>query len=398
MHEEAVALKTRRRTIGDSAAEIKEKLEEMAPLIGEYQALIKTEAAALNLIDSINAKVIASSLAADMKRPGVEILGRAEVPLEAANKKSKLLIAGFFLGLMTGAGLIFLKEMLDRSVRTPDDVEEVLHKPLLGQIPFMKIEPKGFTPDLKNKRMEQLFQDAVSFIRTNINFVLTDTGNKVIMLTSSVPDEGKSFATYHLAKSFAKQGRKVIIVDADFRRSFLKHMIPATRGDVGLDRYLTQDMALDSIIEKTETDNLDFIRSGKAHFNTPEALSSRRMGDLLKELKNRYDVILLDTPPVIPVNDVLALEKWVETVVLVARWGKTHRKVIQTAIQKMSIRNIPVLGVILTQVKGADRGQYYYYYYYYSHDSAPGGDKAPEEKGAKSSPKKDAKPPPKKDK
>lgn len=372
LREELSTVDARLETIKNAISDIKGRLTEMSPKISEYNKYLNEELTTVELIENINQRIIEKTLSADMKRPGVEILARAEIPISADQKKMVVVLAGFGIGCLVIGVLIFLKDQLDTSLHSPDDVDNIVGKPCLGIIPHVKVQKDTFQPLFKKRRYEILFKDSLSFIRTNINFVLSDTEERVLLFTSSITSEGKSFFVYQLAQSFASQGKKTLLLDADLRKSVLKYVFPPKQEEESkdLDRYLVGKAEINDIIEKTDIENLDFIRSGHVQYNVPEALGSEKMKSLIHELKARYEVVLIDAPPVIPVNDVLSLANWVDDIVLIVKGGKTHRRIVDTCITKLSRRNIPILGVILTQVKQAEKGQYYYYYYYYSEEGA----------------------------
>jgi len=266
------------------------------------------------------------------------------------------------MGLFAGAGVIFLKATIDKSIKTQDQLEMIVgDKPILGEIPIVKIDEKKLKPLFKNQKKENIFHQTLNFIKTNLIFAISGSNKKVIMISSAIKEEGKSFFTFQLASSFEGDEKKVLVIDTDFRRSKLKSAFkPQKEKSVALEDYLTEKAEIKDVIETTLIKGVDYIRSIHAQFNTPEALRSSRMHELIDRVKKDYDLIFIDTSPIHYVADSLAVAEHVDSVILVVQQGKTDRKVLRDSYKKLLRHQTSVLGVVLTQVKHVNRDFYYY--------------------------------------
>jgi capsular exopolysaccharide synthesis family protein len=197
-------------------------------------------------------------------------------------------------------------------------------------------------------------------IRTNIQFSNVDEELQTMIVTSSGPGEGKSTTTANLAVVFAQQGKRVLLVDADLRKP-TAHYTFRTENHVGLSNVLTRQATLDEAVKTTDQDNLWVLTSGPIPPNPSELLGSKGMLMLLEKAKDEYDVIILDSPPVLAVTDAQVLSNLTDGVVLVVSSGKTEIESAKKAKELLDSAKAKILGVVLNNKKVQD-SQYYYYY------------------------------------
>ena len=226
-----------------------------------------------------------------------------------------------------------------------------------------------------NKDSNFYISEAYKTLRTNILFSTGDSGCKVYVITSAIPGEGKTTTAINTAISFAQTGKKVLIVDADLRKPKI-HKYFDLENKSGLSNVLSgvYDGKNNSYIQKTNVENLDLISSGHIPPNPIELMSSEKMQELLDVLKETYDFIIIDTPPVNIVSDALVLSKMVTGYILVARSNYTEYQALSAAMANFELANIKPLGVILNDfnrkhTQYVKRGKYksksYYNYYRY---------------------------------
>lgn len=221
---------------------------------------------------------------------------------------------------------------------------------------------------MTNKRQLIVHQDTKSPIaeayrtlRTNIQFVKAGEELKVIMMTSAGPGEGKSTTAANLAVAMAQSGKKVVLIDCDFRKP-VQHRIFGKRNK-GVTNYLVDNIDPGSLLATTEVENLYLIPSGPIPPNPSELLSSAKMRELLDYLRNQADFVIVDAPPVIAVTDAGVLASKVDGIVLVLSAGKVRPEMAQKAKELLTRANGHILGVILNRVEiDADHAYYYYYY------------------------------------
>jgi capsular exopolysaccharide synthesis family protein len=317
----------------------------------------------------------------------VRIVDRAAPPEFPIKPKRELNVAlGALLGLVLGAGLALLLESLDSSVKTIEQVE-ALKLAALGHVPKIR-ETQEYKRRIKSVKSgtdqeatrvashlithfapKSPVSEAYRALRTNIQFSNLDDPPGSLLVTSAGPGEGKSTTAANLAIAFSQMGSKTVILDTDFRRPIL-HSIFGAKQDPGVTNHLADDAALEGIIRKTPVENLDLITCGTIPPNPSELLATEKMKGFVGELKERYQRILFDTPPIIAVTDAVVLSMLLDGVVLVASAGQTSQQGLARAKSLLDNVDAKVLGVVLnkTDVKSAFASYHYYYHYHYSGD------------------------------
>ena len=222
-----------------------------------------------------------------------------------------------------------------------------------------------------NEDVKTPIGEAYRTIRTNIQFSMPKGQLRTMLITSSTPEEGKSTTTSNLAITMAESGNRVLLIDADLRKSVVHKMfqLPNLKG---LTNVLAEDLDYREILRSTKVKGLDILTGGPKPPNPSELLGSDKMRTFLESLKKDYDIIILDTPPVLPVTDAAILASLVDGVVLVSSYGQTTFEGLARAKVQLENVDAKILGVILNKVPASKRGGHYYYYYYYDGYSSPG--------------------------
>lgn len=204
--------------------------------------------------------------------------------------------------------------------------------------------------------------EAFKILRTNLQFLTVDKEVKTILFTSTAPDEGKSTLISNLAITLAQSEKKVLLIDCDLRMP-VQHKIFSVLNDKGLTNVITDTVPINSCIQQVNGFNLELLTSGPIPPNPSEMLDSERMMKILAELKERYDYILLDGPPVLAVTDAALLGSKVDGVIMVTAVGNTRIDRAKEAKESLLKGKARILGVILNGVERGREDQYYYYYY-----------------------------------
>jgi len=211
------------------------------------------------------------------------------------------------------------------------------------------------------------FGEEIKKIRTNLMFSKVDDDMKVIMITSSIPGEGKSFISSNLAAAFAQANENTLLIDCDLRRGRVKKIFNIPPEEKGLSDLLINKQWKDEYsdyIQKTDINKLSIIISGSYPPNPSELLASSRFGELLRELKTKYDFVILDCPPVIGLNDALVVGKKADISVLIANYRKTSMEVLEKSKNELDKMGVKLAGIILNE-KETTENKYYYYNSYY---------------------------------
>jgi tyrosine-protein kinase Etk/Wzc len=320
----------------------------------------------------------------------VRLIDPARPPQEPVRPRKKLnLILGFIVGLGLGIGLTFLFEYMDNTVRAIEDIEKI-GVTVLGSIPMikeeeavkrMKILPasmngkNGSLDSPEARRMvsrlithfapKSPISEAYRTFRTNIQYTKLDHDLKALLVTSPGPGEGKSTSVANLAITMAQMGSKVLLIDSDLRRPILHSIFNIDRR-VGLSNVLVGRATIEEAAQATEIDNLFVMPCGTLPPNPSELLGSSAMKTTLEAMKQKFDIVLFDSPPIIAVTDAAVLSSQLDGVILVIKSGQTDREAAFRAYTLLKNVKTRVLGALLNGVHIESMyGSYYYYYHYY---------------------------------
>lgn len=295
----------------------------------------------------------------------VETAVKPTVPVSPKPMQTAFL--GAAIGLLITAALVFLIEFLDDTLKTPDEIKAVLEAPVIGFIGELKHNSKKGEEALgvyvaKNPRSP--VAEAFRSLRTNLEYSSVDNPVKTVLITSSGESEGKSTVAANLAIVEAQSGKAVVIVDADMRRPKV-HVQFNKPNRMGLSDVVTGKLSLDDVLKTyDQVENLSIITCGTIPPNPAELLGSERMSQTLKDLKKRFDVIILDTPPMI-VSDAQILSSKVDGMVYVVIPGQTRAITARRPLEELQRIDAKVLGVVANKIP-RNRDYYYGGYNYYS--------------------------------
>jgi succinoglycan biosynthesis transport protein ExoP len=312
------------------------------------------------LLDGVRTRAQSQTMELAMPRVAVSVKQVAEPPSFPVRPRVGLnLMLGGLVGLVVGLGLAFFIEYLDTSVKTMEDVESLLGLPVLAIIPkniHLLHKDQGDTPDA----------EAYRILRTNIEFNRKSPQANTISLVSGGPGEGKSTTISNLAFISAQGGYSTLIVDADLRRP-VQHDLFDIDNSVGLTNYLTTEMELDEVIFPTNVENLSLLPSGILPSDAVGILNSQRMSDMIAELKQRYDIVFFDSPPMLGVSDASVLASEVDQTIIVVQHRRFPRAMLTRVKQAVLGVGGSVLGVVLNNVDLKHDQNYYYYTNYYGY-------------------------------
>jgi capsular exopolysaccharide synthesis family protein len=264
------------------------------------------------------------------------------------------------LGLIIGAGAAALRESLDTSVRNADVLAKASGAPVLSAIPF---DPKADkSPLIIEGSAQSTRAEAMRQLRTNLQFVNVDKPIKTLVVTSAMPGEGKSSTSINLGIAFAEAGKRVIVVDADLRRPKVAEYL-GLEGAVGLTNLLAGQVAIGDAVQPWGGSGLWVLPSGSVPPNPSELLASDNMADLLAALAGGFDMVIIDTPPVLPVTDAAVMSTVADGCLLVSRYGKTTTSQATAAAAALRAVGGKLHGCVLNRAPKKSGGDYAYYSY-----------------------------------
>lgn len=277
-------------------------------------------------------------------------------------------MVGALLGLLIGVGIAVLRNSLDTTVKTPEELDEASGAASLGVV--------SYDPDAASSPLVALRDtpraEAFRTIRTNLQYVDVDNPPRTVVITSSLPGEGKSTTACNLAIAVAQAGARVLLLEADLRRPMVSGYL-GVDGSRGLTDVLIGRLPLPHAIIHWQRGLLDYLPAGAIPPNPSELLGSRHMAALLKELAKRYDMIIIDAPPLLPITDAAILATAADGAILVARHGSTRREQVSESAEAIRQVNGRLLGTILNfaPLRKSRRYGYGYGYDYKSDGVAP---------------------------
>jgi capsular exopolysaccharide synthesis family protein len=300
------------------------------------------------------------------------VVSHAKVPLRPSVPNVALNLAlGLMLGLAGSVGAVLLMETLDSGLATSEDVERVLGLPHLGAVPLLDSttggKPSTVSPGqfILSKPLSA-FAEAFRNLRTSILFSKVDSPVRVILVTSALPGEGKTTTTFCLGRSMALAGAKVVVVDCDLRRRNINELLQI-EPEVGLVEVLQGTASLEEALLYDEPSGAWFLPLAKSAHTPKDLFGSAAMDRLIENLRAQFELILLDTAPVIPVSDTRILAPKADVVVFLVQWRKVPRKAIEGAISLLKSVGADIAGVALTLVDARLQAKYGYgdsgYYY-----------------------------------
>ena len=284
---------------------------------------------------------------------GVRLVSRATVPDEPSFPRPKLMMAAGFTGsLMLGVALAFIRDSLDNGLRSTRQVERVLGLPGLGYVPRVNhLRRCGGPVSYLLKRPQSAYAEAVRAVQTALYLSTVDDPPKTVLVTSSVPGEGKTTLALSMAVVAAGSGWKTILVDLDLRRPRVAEAFGCSRETVGLVEHVAGEANLDEAIRAGPYPlRLDFLPVGRRVTNTADLLASPWIEELITELRHRYDLIMLDSAPILGISDTKIAVCLADAVVLAVQWGKTTDDIALNGLQALLDSHARVAGAVLTQV------------------------------------------------
>jgi len=334
-----------------------------------YNSLKREMETSRSLYESLLKRVKEAGLTEGLEATNIMVVDPARVPDHPVKpRKARNVLLAIIVGLTLGVGMAFFFEYLDNTINTPDELERYFKVPFLGVVSKFKIDVPS-EEIIVHSNPKSNVAEGFRTIRTNLLFSSPDVEKKHILITSALPRDGKTLQSVNIAVSFAQMGKKVLLVDADMRKARLHEIFNLERSP-GLSEYLVGN---ESRPQPTEITGLEVLTAGRSSPNPSELLGSKRMKELLESerAKDDFDMIIIDSPPVLSVADAVILSAVADGVVLLVNAGSTPRPAIQRAIQQLSDVEAKLIGCVLNDMDFEKESYYYSYYYrykkYYDH-------------------------------
>ncbi len=354
----------------------KKKVMGMKEKAIQYNILKREADTNRELYKGLLQKMKEAGISAGITASNIQLVDEAELPIKTHKPNKRLnLILALIVGLFLGVGLAFFFEYLDNSVRTPEDVEQLVRLPFFGLVPQISHERRTHVDKETTCPIElitfghpkSMLSEAYRNIRTSILLSFCGKPPKKIAISSPNPAEGKTTTAINTAIALSQTGARVLIIEADLRKPRI-HRIFEQENGMGLSNFLSGNAELDSIVRQTEIPNLFYILSGPLPPNPSELLGSSLFKSMVESLGERFDHIVIDAPPILGFADSTVLSTCVDGTILVVQAGKTPRETLLRAKDILLQVNARILGVVINRVNlrgsGYDGYGYYYHHYY----------------------------------
>ncbi len=352
----------------------------------QYNILNREAEANKQLYDGMLQKLKEAGISAGLRSSNIRIVDPALIPAGPSRPdKTRNIMLSILVGLVGGIGLALLREYLDNTIKTPDDIESIAHLPSLAVVPALSnssgkrrgrfskllkspvVASKEGRAELVSHNMPQSqMSEAFRALRTSLLLSQADHPPQVILMTSALPREGKTTAAVNLAVTLAQLGDKTLLVDADLRKPGINRALSLVDGKhAGLSSYLAGVSSLDLItVPHPSITNLAAIPTGPIPPNPADLLSSHRLTELITELRSRYKFVVIDSPPIMAATDAVILSVLVDGVLIVVRSGETPKEAFMRTRDLLAGVKCHMLGVVLNAVDSSSPDYYYSYRYY----------------------------------
>ncbi len=361
-------------------------------LVGEVGNLPETQQELLRLkrdvevSNQIYTLLLSKTQELDIVRAGtvgnVRIIDHAEVNTSKPVKPKKALIVvmATMLGGMLAVAIVLIQKAIHKGVEDPNEIE-ALGLPVYASVPYSDYQDKltGFSRAKKGRNKPKtilavdnpadLSIEALRSLRTSLHFAMMESKNNLIAISGPSPGVGKSFISVNLATVLAQSGKKVLIIDADMRKGYLQTQF-GMQWDDGLSDYLSGRLNLEQVTKHSQVQDLDVITRGQIPPNPSELLMHSNFSKLVEEIKSKYDIVIIDTPPILAVTDPAIVSAHTGTTLLVTRFGQNHAREIELTRNRFEQNGIDVKGVVFNGVlRKASNAYGYYGYYNYEYKS-----------------------------
>ncbi|ADU00741.1 polysaccharide biosynthesis tyrosine autokinase [Mycolicibacterium gilvum] len=293
---------------------------------------------------------------------------RASIPQQPVVPKTfRNVVTGLVLGLVLGIGLAVLRDVVDNTVKTKEKLEEITGTGMVGSIPLDRARRNQ--PAISYEQDNSPIAEAFRKLRTNLQFLAVDNPPRVIVVTSSMPHEGKSTTAINIALALAEAEHSVVLVDGDMRRAMLHKYLDLV-GTVGFSTVLSGAAPIAEALQKTRFPGLTVLAAGAIPPNPSELLGSQAARKLLNELRGQFDYVIVDSTPLLAVTDAAILAAGADGVLIMARFGQTKREHLTHAVASLESVGAPLLGAVFTMTpsRGGSSYSYSYSYGYYGED------------------------------
>ena len=352
-------------TLGEQIRELAIRQDKQGEELVTLRQLEREAEAASVIYETFLSRLKETSVQQGVHKADSIVISEARVPIAKSSPRYRVtLTAALIIGVLFAATVVAILEMLDQTFSTPEELEQFTGLPVLGLIPSAPITARGNVLKFAISRPTSPFVEAVRNLRTSVQLSGVDGDVKVVAMASAGEGEGKTLLTMSLAHSSATQvNRRVLVMDCDLRRRRLTSELGG-RGVPGIIGYFGGKKSVDEIIHPHETGEFDVIYADKSPKITADIFASQKFATLMAELRQRYDLIIIDTPPVLALTDIRVIANYVDLVLFSVSWKRTKRRLVRAALTALHLTNPKRVATVFNRMNiGKSIGYYGSYYY-----------------------------------
>ncbi|HCR95383.1 MAG TPA: chain-length determining protein, partial [Oceanicaulis sp.] len=347
-------------TLRESLTTLEDQIDRQSQDLITLQQLTREAEASRLLYEYFLSRLKETSAQQGVQQADSRIISPAVVPDAAASpRKTMILAMAMILGLIVGAAFVLLRESRHRAFRNAEQLETATGYAAIGQIPLIPAKRRKDAISYLKEKPSSAAAEAIRNLRTSVMLSNVDTPPKLIMTSSAVSGEGKTTVALSLTQNFAAMGKKVLLIEGDIRRRVFGQYLQTDRTE-GIVSVLTGTRTFDDVVVHSELLGADVLLGDKGQSNAADIFSSERFSSLLEELRSRYDIVLIDTPPVLIVPDPRVIAQNVDATVFVVRWDRTQKEQVIGALREFESVGKPVSGLVLNQISPRGMKRYGY--------------------------------------
>ncbi|WP_323764768.1 GumC family protein [Marinovum sp.] len=343
-----------------SYARLQEQIEQQSADLVKLQQLERETEATRTLYETFLTRLKETTVQRGLQQADSRVLSKATPGQYVEPRKSRILALCIILGGMIGAGIVLVRQMMHSGFRTPEDLEAATGHAVFGQIPKMPLRRRGSLIDYLNDKPTSAAAEAIRNLRTSVLLSDIDQAPQIIMSTSAVPGEGKTTQSISLSHNLAGLGKKVLLIEGDIRRRTFAEYFDFGASPGGLVTALTEGRPLSELVVRAPGMDVDVLRGEKASINAADLFSSDRFQEFLQELRQAYDYIVIDTPPVLVVPDARVIGQFVDAVIFSVAWDRTSKTQVTEALRQFQSVGIRVHGLVMAQIDPRGMKRYGY--------------------------------------
>ncbi len=352
-----------RDALGTSLTEIQAQIEAQNEDLSRITQLERETAATRTLYETFLNRLKETSIQIGLQRPDARILSEAGPGRLVAPRKARIVTFSLFLGVLLGTAAVMGRQFLHNGFRTADELERMAGIPVIGQIPKMPITQRIGLIEFLRTQPTSGGAEAIRNLRTSVLMSSMDRPPQVIMSTSAIPGEGKTTQAIALAMNLAAMGRRVLLVECDVRRRTLRHYFDGTPPGT-LFEAVSGEKTLEQAVMPVEKLGADVLLSSKININGADLFASDRFGEFIRKVRETYDYVILDTPPVQVVPDARIIGVHADAVIYNVVWDRTPREIALDGLRQFESVGVKVTGLVLSKVDERRLSQYGYSYAY----------------------------------